>query len=63
MSIALKEADETDYWIERINEPEPIFTASYDSIKPEIVELLKLLKNSRTAPCPTIINFPLFIIN
>ena len=43
MSIALKEANETDYWVELLHKSEYISTSSYESIKPEIIELLKLL--------------------
>ena len=43
MAIALKEANETDYWIELLCQSKTIEKSGYDSIKPEIVELLKLL--------------------
>ena len=43
MSIALKEANETDYWIELLYKSEEIDTPSYCSIHPEIQELIKLL--------------------
>ena len=53
LSIALKEANETDYWIELLYESNLIDKNGYDSIKPDIVELLKLLvstvKTSRRA--------------
>ena len=43
MSIALKEANETDYWIELLHQSGEITPESYQSIKPDILELLKLL--------------------
>jgi four helix bundle protein len=43
MSIALKEANETDYWIELLHQSGEITLESYQSIKPDIQELLKLL--------------------
>lgn len=43
MSIALKEANETDYWIELLFQSEEISEQSYSSIKQDISELLKLL--------------------
>ena len=53
LSIALKEANETDYWIELLYQSNLIDKNGYDSIKPDIVELLKLLvstvKTSRRA--------------
>lgn len=43
MNIALKEANETDYWIELLHQSGEITQESYQSIKPDIQELLKLL--------------------
>jgi len=43
MSIALKEANETDYWIELLCQSGEINDESYQSIQPEIQELIKLL--------------------
>jgi len=43
MSIALKEANETDYWIELLYQSSEIDNPSYRSIQPEIQELIKLL--------------------
>lgn len=43
MSIALKEANETDYWIELLFQSGEISEQSYSSIKQDISELLKLL--------------------
>ena len=43
MSIALKEANETDYSIDLQHQSGCITSDSYESIKPEIEELLKLL--------------------
>jgi four helix bundle protein len=54
LSIALKEANETDYWIELLLQSQLIEKKGYDSIKPDIVELLKLLtsiiKSSKQNP-------------
>lgn len=41
--IALKEANETDYWLELLKSSEYISVKMYHSLKPDIVELLKLL--------------------
>lgn len=43
MSIALKEANETDYWIELLHQADILSKESYQSIHPDIQELLKLL--------------------
>jgi len=43
MNIALKEANETDYWIELLYQSGEISRESYQSIKPDIQELLRLL--------------------
>ena len=43
MSIALKEANETVYWIDLLHQSAYINTDSYTSIHPDIEELLKLL--------------------
>lgn len=43
MTIALKEANETDYWIELLFQSGEINDESYRSIQPEIQELIKLL--------------------
>ena len=43
MAIALKEANEADYWIELLYQSETIEKNGYESIKPDMVELLKLL--------------------
>jgi four helix bundle protein len=53
MSIALKEANETEYWIDLLHQSDYITNDSYDSLHPNIEELLKLLvsivKTSRSA--------------
>lgn len=46
MSIALKEANETDYWIELLFQSNEISLESYQSIHADITELLKLLVSS-----------------
>src|SRR6056297_803099 len=43
MSIALKEANETDYWIDLLNQSDYLTRESYDSMQPDIRELIKLL--------------------
>jgi len=43
MAIALKEANETDYWIELLYQSEILKQKEYNSIYPESVELFKLL--------------------
>jgi four helix bundle protein len=52
MSIALKEANETDYWLDLLHQSEYITPESFDSIHPDIQELIKLLvsivKTSKT---------------
>jgi four helix bundle protein len=43
LSIALKEANETEYWIYLLFETKYLSQTEFDIIKPKIVELLKLL--------------------
>jgi len=43
MSIALKEANETDYWLDLLHQSEYITTENHASIHPDIQELIKLL--------------------
>ena len=43
MNIALKEANETDYWIELLYQAELITKTSYDELQPSGKELIKLL--------------------
>lgn len=43
MSIALKEAGETEYWLELLYETDYITVAQYDSLKSDCKELIKLL--------------------
>ena len=43
LAIALKEANETDYWIELLHRAELIDEKGFDSIKPDAVELIKVL--------------------
>lgn len=43
MAIALKEANETDYWIELLFQSETLNQSEYNSINSEIIELCKLL--------------------
>jgi len=46
LMIALKEANETEYWLQLLKESDYITKKMYDSIYPEIDELLKLLITS-----------------
>jgi len=46
LTIALKEANETEYWLLLLKESNYISTLMYQSIHPEIDELLKLLISS-----------------
>lgn len=43
MSIALKEANESDYWIELLYQSKYLENKSYNSIKTDLTEILKLL--------------------
>ena len=43
LSIALKEANETDYWIELLRQSDYLDKIAFDSLKTDITELLKLL--------------------
>ena len=43
LAIALKEATETDYWLELLYHSELIDAAGYRSIRPDAVSLIKLL--------------------
>ena len=43
MHIALKEANETDYWIDLLMQSRLITTSEYDALHPTIQELIRLL--------------------
>ena len=43
LTIALKEADETAYWLELLHESEYIPTQAYDSLYADCQELIRLL--------------------
>jgi four helix bundle protein len=43
MAIALKEANETEYWLDLLRETNYLDTAAFAPIHSDIVELLKLL--------------------
>ncbi len=43
LAIFLKEANETDYWLDLLHDTKYLTTKQYQSIKTDIVELLKLL--------------------
>jgi len=46
LSIALKEANETDYWLELLKATDFIDEKAFNSINADCVELLKLLTSS-----------------
>lgn len=43
LAIALKEANETEYWLELLHETDYLNTPAFTSIHSDVVELLKLL--------------------
>ncbi len=43
LSVALKEANETEYWIELLHKSDFMDEKSFESIKTDLTELLKLL--------------------
>ena len=43
LNVALKEANETKYWLMLLNDSEYLTMRMYESIRPEIEELVKLL--------------------
>ncbi len=68
MNIALKEANETDYWIELLHQSNEIKNEMYHSIQPKIEEIIKLLvsivKTSKMKYKKwPILNYQLSIIN
>jgi four helix bundle protein len=46
LSIALKEANETDYWIDLLHDTDFLNDKMYESIKQDIDELIRLLVSS-----------------
>jgi len=46
LSIALKEANETEYWMVLLKDSEYIAKKMHDNIKPDISELKKILTSS-----------------
>ena len=49
MSIALKETQETEYWLDLLHETDYVEDAAYQSLQPRVDELLRLL----TSICKT----------
>jgi len=49
MAIALKEANETEYWLELLHETKYIAPTAFESIHADTVELLKLLTSIITS--------------
>ena len=43
LQISLKEANETEYWLDLLHVTNYISQTEFESIKPKIIELLKLL--------------------
>ena len=43
LSISLKEANETEYWLDLLYETKYLNQIEFENIKPKIIELLKLL--------------------
>ncbi|MCK4978819.1 MAG: four helix bundle protein [Candidatus Delongbacteria bacterium] len=43
LSIALKEANETDYWLELLNDTDFISSSEFNSYKNDIQEIIRLL--------------------
>ena len=43
LSISLKEANETEYWLNLLYETKYITQIEFENLKPKIIELLKLL--------------------
>ena len=43
LSISLKEANETEYWLDLLYETKYVSQTEFENIKPKIIELLKLL--------------------
>lgn len=50
MNIALKEANETEYWLMLLKDSEYISSDSFNSIHPDSVELIKLLASIVKSP-------------
>ncbi len=46
LSIALKEANETDHWLSLLKDSDYISVEMYNSIEPDCVELIKMLTSS-----------------
>ncbi len=43
MNIALKEADETEYWLELLHESDFLDTRAFDSVRADCEELIRML--------------------
>ncbi len=43
LSIALKEANETEYWLDLLYETKYVSESDFQSIKPKVIEILKIL--------------------
>lgn len=43
LSIALKEANETDYWLDLLYETKYVSESDFQLIKPKVIEILKIL--------------------
>jgi len=58
MNIALKEANETDYWLDLLHQSGYISQESHESIHPQIQEILKLLVSIVKTTKSTAVNNP-----
>ncbi|VAW52423.1 hypothetical protein MNBD_GAMMA05-743 [hydrothermal vent metagenome] len=63
LSISLKEASETYYWLRLLYEGDYISVIMFDSIKPQINELIKILTSSINTAKDKIMRFSLFTIH
>ena len=43
LSVALKEANETEYWLDLLYETRYVSESEFQSIKPKVIEILKIL--------------------
>ena len=48
LEIALKECNECDYWIELLYETDSLSKNDYDNLRPQIIELRRMLVSSVT---------------
>jgi four helix bundle protein len=64
LSIALKEANETEYWLDLLYETKYVSESEFQSIKPKVIEILKILVSIiNTSKRKIIINYSFSIVN